>query len=70
MMNEFQADAWFEEEREKRAGVTAWTELPTPTKTTCLNCGDETGYLKGKEPTRHDIHWCSSKCWKEFFNEL
>ena len=69
-MNEFQADAIFEEEREKRAGITAIVLPPNEPKTTFLNCGDETGYLKGKEPTRHDIHWCSSRCWKEFFDEL
>ena len=69
-MNEFQADAIYEEERERRAGVTAWTELPTEPKHTCLNCGDKSGIGRGKEPTRYDIHWCSSKCWQEFYKNL
>ena len=68
-MNEFQADAIYEEERERRAGITAIV-LPTEPKHTCLNCGDESGIGRGKEPTRHDIHWCSSKCWQEFYKNL
>jgi hypothetical protein len=38
--------------------------------TYCWNCKGQTGYGFGKEPTRHDKHWCSSECWKEFFNEV
>ena len=37
--------------------------------TYCLVCGNRTGYGFGKEPTRHDIHWCSTPCWKKFFGE-
>jgi len=37
--------------------------------TYCLLCGDRTGYGFGKEPTRHDIYWCSSPCWKEYLGE-
>ena len=37
--------------------------------TYCLVCGDRTGYGFGKEPTRHDIHWCNTPCWKNFFGE-
>ena len=36
-------------------------------KTYCWNCNGRTGFRFGIEPTRHDIHWCSSICWQEFY---
>jgi hypothetical protein len=58
-MNEFQADAIFEEERERRAGVTAWTELPTEHNPTCLNC--DRPAIKVEQGL-----WCSENCRHEF----
>ena len=36
-------------------------------KSRCWHCASETGFGKGKEPKRHDIHWCSSECHQKFF---
>jgi len=58
-MNEFQADAIFEEERERRAGVTAWTELPTEPNPICLNCDKPA--IKVEQSL-----WCSENCRHEF----
>ena len=58
-MNEFQADAIYEEERERRAGVTAWTELPTEQNPTCLNC--DRPAIKVEQGL-----WCSENCRHEF----
>ena len=38
----------FDEEKERRAGFHG---------TVCLNCQEDTGFGRGKEPMRYDIHW-------------
>ena len=60
IVNEFQADAIYDEEKERRAGFHG---------TVCLNCQEDTGFGRGKEPMRYDIHWCSSKCWQEYWKK-
>ena len=49
--------------------VTKQPKAEDKPRTYCLNCKSETGYGRGTEPTRHDIHWCSSPCWKEYLEE-
>jgi len=67
-MNEFKADAIYEEERERLAGITDWANQPTGS--VCLNCKSPTGFGQGTEPKRYDLNWCSSKCWAQFYKGL
>ena len=58
-MNEFQADAIYEEERERRAGITAIVLPPNEPEITCLNCDEPA--IKVEQSL-----WCSENCRHEF----
>tara|TARA_R100000687_G_C6322360_1_gene105627 strand:- start:264 stop:446 length:183 start_codon:yes stop_codon:yes gene_type:complete len=51
------------ENKMKKTKEDRWWEEPYH----CWNCGGESGYGRGIEPTRYDIAWCSSKCHEEFW---